>query len=632
MKSILTSLLLVLFITTTHAQKPSKLDSLKNVLSHLPAEGKSFAGDTLRVRVLCEMGEGMMIAGNDSALNQLINVLKFAENLNYDYGKLKISLVIGRYYRNKNYILKSIEFYLKSLAIAEKLEYHPIIAQTQSNLGFLYLEIHDYKSALNYLLKYSEYCKKKTDTEKYILSINNIGIAFFSKKDYTNALLYFSKCKDESKKIKSNKLLNVGLINVGKVYYEQGKYKEAIIRYNEALNIVDGYNDRIAYISTEKALALTKLNKHKEALKTATIAYNNTPTTKLGQLSQIAKVLSEIHEKLGNTTQALKYYKLYSLNTIKSDSLRNSEFSRFINLDYQNEKQEQSIKELNHDVEQQQQQKNLALISLIIALMILGTIYFFYKSLQNKNKEIEVQKSEIIELNQNLEEKVEKRTTELKQANEELVNKNHEITEALFRGQTIERKRVAAELHDNLGSTLSALKWRLEALDANNLSVKERGIYESIKNMMGSAYEEVRHISHNLIPRELEENGLVGALMKMFESLNGNSNIAFHFCYVGNFHGVSKSLTLEIYSIILELTNNILKHSKATFAEIKIVYSNNNINIVVKDDGIGNAYNLIRGNGWKNIEERVTRSNGVITIYSEGESGLTIGLSFAVPS
>jgi hypothetical protein len=56
MKPILASILFLLFITTTHAQKPSKLDSLKNVLAHLPAEGKSFAGDTLRVRVLCEMG------------------------------------------------------------------------------------------------------------------------------------------------------------------------------------------------------------------------------------------------------------------------------------------------------------------------------------------------------------------------------------------------------------------------------------------------------------------------------------------------------------------------------------------------------------------------------------------------
>lgn len=57
MKPILSSILFVFFITITQAQKPFKLDSLKNVLFHLPAEGKSFAGDTLRVRVLCEMGE-----------------------------------------------------------------------------------------------------------------------------------------------------------------------------------------------------------------------------------------------------------------------------------------------------------------------------------------------------------------------------------------------------------------------------------------------------------------------------------------------------------------------------------------------------------------------------------------------
>ena len=60
MKSITASLIFSFFFNPVFSQKPSKLDSLKNVLAHLPAEGKSFSGDTLRVRVLCEMGE----AGN----------------------------------------------------------------------------------------------------------------------------------------------------------------------------------------------------------------------------------------------------------------------------------------------------------------------------------------------------------------------------------------------------------------------------------------------------------------------------------------------------------------------------------------------------------------------------------------
>ena len=59
MKLILATTLLLFFTSIIHAQKSSKLDSLKQVLAHLPAEGKSFAGDTLRVRVLCEMGEGV---------------------------------------------------------------------------------------------------------------------------------------------------------------------------------------------------------------------------------------------------------------------------------------------------------------------------------------------------------------------------------------------------------------------------------------------------------------------------------------------------------------------------------------------------------------------------------------------
>ena len=155
MKPILASILFFFCVTTTHAQKPSKLDSLKNVLAHLPAEGKSFAGDTLRVRVLCEMGEWMIKTGNDSALNQLNVTIRLAEKIDFDKGKLKTYLKIGSFYQNKNYALKGIENYLKSLVIAERINDEAAKGDVYFHLGFLYSEINDFNTSLNYFLKYS---------------------------------------------------------------------------------------------------------------------------------------------------------------------------------------------------------------------------------------------------------------------------------------------------------------------------------------------------------------------------------------------------------------------------------------------------------------------------------------------
>lgn len=109
---------------------------------------------------------------------------------------------------------------------------------------------------------------------------------------------------------------------------------------------------------------------------------------------------------------------------------------------------------------------------------------------------------------------------ELQVANDELIMKNQEILEALTKGQTIERKRVALELHDNLGSTLSALKWRLETINGDNLNEKERKVYAGIVDMMKNAYAEVRLISHNMLPVELEERGLFEALNKFINDIN----------------------------------------------------------------------------------------------------------------
>ena len=208
--------------------------------------------------------------------------------------------------------------------------------------------------------------------------------------------------------------------------------------------------------------------------------------------------------------------------------------------------------------------------------------------------------------------------------NKKLRRKNSEIREALIKGQTIERKRVAAELHDHLGGTLASLNWYLYGMDKKALSAEEQKIYDSVHQMVGAAYRQVRSLSHNLMPAELEENGLITALQRLVGKLNENKNIAFTFNHNGFEKRYGSKVEFELYSIVLELTNNILKHSGATNAVININESLKSIHLTITDNGSGINSTSKQGIGLYNVKNRVESLSGKLRILDEAEQGTRI--------
>ncbi|MCE7060122.1 sensor histidine kinase [Dyadobacter sp. CY343] len=214
--------------------------------------------------------------------------------------------------------------------------------------------------------------------------------------------------------------------------------------------------------------------------------------------------------------------------------------------------------------------------------------------------------------------------------NKKLRRKNAAIQEALIKGQTIERKRVAAELHDHLGGTLASLNWYMYGIDKKLLSPEEQKIYDSVHQMVGSAYREVRSLSHNLMPAELEEHGLITALDRLISKLNENKNIQFEFNLTGLSDRLNNKIEFELYSIVLELTNNIIKHSGATAATIELTENARSISLRVRDNGSGMIEPGRQGTGLRNVKSRVESLHGKINIHNEASKGTSIEIE--IPS
>ena len=629
MKSIFASILFLLFTTTIQAQKPLKLDSLKNVLAHLPAEGKSFAGDTLRVRVLCEMGEEYFNLNNDSVIVASNSAIKIADRINFKSNSLKLYKLLGRFYLSKSIPTKSSEYFFKGIALAEELKLNDDLMYFVELAGGNYLDLGDYKNALKYFTIHSNMCLRLKKADQYFMSLINIGIVYFNKKEFKKSLYYFQKCKQESKIANNTKLQNAASINVAKVFVEMGKLNEALTLYKSSLKINDGYVDKIAFVSNEISQIYFIKKKYEVALYYSLIALKNTRRTAPNTLKEVSLTLSKIYRKTGNLKESFKHYKTYTKITIAQDSIKNTQLVKFLNLDYKNEKQSIQIKDLNDDVKQKELRNKILLLSILGVLFFLLLVIYFNNSLKKQNTRIENQNKQIEALNLNLEEKVKIRTVELLDANNELIKKNFEITEALFKGQSQERKRLASELHDNLGGTLSAIKWRLEALNSNELSLKEKKIYEGIKEMMKNAYSEVRNISHNLLPVELENNNIVGAIQKLINNINDSEKIIFNFILTAQIENIDKKTTLAVYSHCLELINNIIKHSKATIAVIELKNVEDKLVLIIKDNGIGfSLNNHSEGFGLSKINERMKELNSSIIVSKNQKWSTVIEISY----
>ncbi len=200
---------------------------------------------------------------------------------------------------------------------------------------------------------------------------------------------------------------------------------------------------------------------------------------------------------------------------------------------------------------------------------------------------------------------------------EESLISERKITSAILNSQEQERKRIAEDLHDELGSSLAALKLRLQKSNLNEQSLPE------IIQVVDRASADARNISHNLMPPEFEKTSLQNILSNYYAKLNNETGIRFHFLCSGEDHHFSKEDELVIYRILMEITGNMLKHSEATEATIQLIYYDNQLEIMTEDNGKGIISKETDGIGLKNIQSRVSYLNGKIQI-DRGQVGTTI--------
>lgn len=274
--------------------------------------------------------------------------------------------------------------------------------------------------------------------------------------------------------------------------------------------------------------------------------------------------------------------------------------------------------------------------------------HYLERGLSQWNNIIERRNAEkaLKEAKEELEERVKERTAELdkskqmleadvevrKKAEKALLKREEQLrilSRKLITMQEEERKRVARELHDELGQQMSTmgleLEWMLrqEKVEKNHI--------QSFFNIQQSVSNELRRICRGLHPMILDRLGLSMAVESLINEFKNQSSITIesNICRLDK-NDVSPEVAVSIYRIFQESMSNVMRHSGAARVEITLEISGGEITLVVKDDGEGfdmaETSGSARGIGLAGMTERALLCGGELRITSEKGKGTEVRL------
>lgn len=206
--------------------------------------------------------------------------------------------------------------------------------------------------------------------------------------------------------------------------------------------------------------------------------------------------------------------------------------------------------------------------------------------------------------------------------------------------QEEERKRIARDIHDGLAQTMANVVLRAEIAERmlvkNELSTVKQELVD-LKGQVRGGLEEVRKIIFNLRPMALDDLGLLPAVRKFVNDFEDKTKIRTQFETVGKEIRLPSGMEAAIFRLVQESCSNVQKHAQATFLAVIMMFQQNMIKIVIKDNGIGFNPEILEAGlssgthyGIVGMKERVDLLEGRLEILSEPGSGTQVKMTIPI--
>ena len=230
--------------------------------------------------------------------------------------------------------------------------------------------------------------------------------------------------------------------------------------------------------------------------------------------------------------------------------------------------------------------------------------------------------------------------TERKRAKEALKKSEKDLrnlSSRLLTSQETERKRIAVELHDGLGQALMVAKMRLRGIERSLPAGDSKKECLDLMKYFSELVENIRRLSHDLMPSVLEDLGLQAALEHLLDEFSRYTGIQV----LTDLDDIQALFSLEnqliIYRIFQESLNNITKHAQATKVSVAMKREPAGVSFRMEDNGAGFDVQKVlasdsrkRGMGLAALEERVRMMGGSLEMWSQ--IGIGTKISFFIPT
>lgn len=502
----------------------------------------------------------------------------------------------------ENY-LKANEYYHKVLDLVQ--ERYPgntqFLIGVYNNMVAIQVNMGSYNQAIRYsnmAILHARLHNKKPELAQILM---NKGDIYWTLKQYDSAMQYYDTAYRYVKEVNDPVLNQSYDIRMGDVLLELNRYEEALDYLQKARALNTDYNP-LRSITGGYSLgdALYRLGRNREAEQVLLEALALADRTGLTKNKQNGHgVLMALYKKEGRYEEAFEQLSQYQS---LSDSIINQDKIRAVNeieVKYQVAQKDKAIVQRELMIAQQQKKlyrNKILILSIIGGTLLLGVgatmLYRHRRKIGLRDREIERLK-------------------------------------AMMDGEEQERVRLSRELHDGLGGMLTGIKLSLRSIERQQDATPQKGQLTGIMNMLQDMGEEIRQAAHNLMPDMLLKHRLKEALELYCEHLSSEGQLTFDLQCYGNLELLDTTMELQVYRIVQELLQNVIKHAAASHAIIQLRYDEGTIRLSVEDDGKGfDTEQPNRGAGLSNIAGRIKALHGYFSIASTPAMGTTVHVEF----
>lgn len=573
------------------------------------------ADDTTKLMVINNFVQKNYRSQAEICSKAIVEAIKLGETIGANSYLAHSYSMAGVLEKNKGEYSTALDYHYKSLKLNELLNDRRALASNYNDIGIIYKTTAQYDKALESYHLANSLAVELNLKRGIVMTLSNIGTIYEAKNKFKEAIFYYNSAYDKAIEFNITDAQAIVLNNLGEIYASNGKTVTAREFFSKTLKLDQQTGDKIGSVYSMINIAGTFVGT--KDWDSAVIYYKSAED--IAKELRANQLLQSIYSSLAQMYQEKHDYKLalenYLTSNIYKDSLFNETSQKQmaeVEAKYKASQKDNEIQILKQeklikDIEvQQHQAENIALIS----LLVLGTIIIFvlYKRHQAKQNAV---------------------------FNAKLLAQKEDNLRAVVVAQEEERKRIAKDLHDGIGQQLSGVRLGLASMAENNeLGDKSVQTMRNLTSVLDHTIQDVRNLSHQMMPRILQEDGLIPALEDMLDKTFRYSPIQYHFEHFGVDKRFAEQVEIGLYRITQELINNIIKHSEATQVSVQLLKNGKILVLLVEDNGKGfkTMKEKQKGIGLMNITSRVETIHGEFNLQPSPESGMLATVRIPVES